>query len=131
MSTEKHGTTDEAFTLSVDLAYTFLAAAGLPVPGTMQGRDIAPLYLEGYRHDWGDEFHAEHPPFRNADFIPASEALVRKDWKYMYWPEAGLEQLFDLKNDPREENELADSPVQSDRLTVMQKRSREPKRAAR
>mmetsp|Transcript_4679 Transcript_4679/g.7287 ORF Transcript_4679/g.7287 Transcript_4679/m.7287 type:complete len:88 (+) Transcript_4679:1429-1692(+) len=35
------------------------------------------------------------------DFIPASEALVRKDNKYMYWPE-----LFDLRNDPGEVHDL-------------------------
>ncbi len=130
MPEEKHGTTDEAFTLSVDLAPTFLTAAGLPVPDTMQGRDIAPLYLEEDRPDWRDEFYYEHPTLRDADFIPASEALVRKDWKYMYWPEADLEQLFDLVNDPREERDLAADPDQADRLAAMRQRFRELKKKA-
>lgn len=130
MPSEKHGTTDEAFTLSVDLAPTFLAAAGLPVPDTMQGRDLAPLYLAEHRPDWRDEFYYEHPTLRDADFIPASEALVRKDWKYMHWPEADLEQLFDLVNDPREENDLAADPDQADRLAAMRQRFRELKKKA-
>ena len=37
-------------------------------------------------------------------FIPASEALVRKDYKYFYWPDFNYEQLFDLTNDPGKVN---------------------------
>ena len=38
----------------------------------------------------------------------------------MFWPEFDREQLFDLTNDPREENDLADS--QSEQLSEMRKR---------
>ncbi len=131
MAESKKGTTDDAFTLNVDLAPTFLAAAGLPVPKGMQGTDIAPLYLEETPPEWRDEFFYEHPTLRDADFIPASEALVRKDWKYMFWPEADLEQLFDLKADPREENDLAGSPEHADKLKEMRQRFRELKKAAK
>ena len=42
-------------------------------------------------------------------FIPASEALVRKDFKYFYWPQYGFEQLFDIRADPKEMNDLVNS----------------------
>ena len=131
MPEAKKGTTNDEFTLNVDLAPTFLNAAGLPVPKGMQGTDIAPLYLAKKAPEWRDEFFYEHPTLKNADFIPASEALVRKDWKYMYWPEADLEQLFDLKADPREENDLVADPAQADRLKEMRKRFQELKAAAK
>ena len=56
------------------------------------------------------------------DFIPASEALVRKDWKYFYWPEFDREQLFNLKDDPKEENDLAADPASTEQLRVMRER---------
>ncbi|MCH7224770.1 sulfatase [Haloferula sp. A504] len=131
MPKAKHGTTNDAFTLNVDLAPTFLAAVGLPVPKGMQGKNLAPLYLAEKAPEWRDEFFYEHPTLRDADFIPASEALVRKDWKYFYWPEADLEQLFNLTADPREENDLADDPQHADQLTEMRERFRELKAAAK
>jgi arylsulfatase A-like enzyme len=128
------GTTNTEFTLSVDLAPTILAAAGIAAPERMQGRNIGDLYVpvvDGKVAPWRTEFFYEHPTLRNKDFIPASEALVRKDWKYMYWPEDNVEQLFDLENDPREENDLAGDPTQAKRLTEMRERFTELKEEAR
>jgi arylsulfatase A-like enzyme len=131
MAAGKKGTTNDDFTLNVDLAPTILTAAGVAVPGVMQGRDIAPLYLATEKPEWRSEFFYEHPTIKNPNFIPASEALVRKDWKYFYWPEAKLEQLFDLTNDPREENDLAADPAQKERLAEMRQRFAKLKAQAR
>lgn len=134
MTPAERGTTNDQFTLSVDLAPTILAAAGIAAPPRMQGRDISELYLptSTYRpKPWRTEFFYEHATLRNKDFIPASEALVRKDWKYMYWPEENVEQLFDLQADPREEHDLAGDPAQADRLAEMRKRFNELKEGAK
>ncbi len=130
MAKAKHGQTNDDFTLSVDLAPTILASVGIDAPATMQGRDISPLYLSGEKIEWRNEFFYEHPMLRNTDFIPASEALVRKDWKYFYWPEFEREQLFDLKTDPSEENDLAGDPEYAKQLAQMRKRFAELKAAA-
>ena len=102
MASARVGTTNEEFTLNVDLAPTILAATGLTAPATMQGRDIAPLYLAAQKPDWRTEFFYEHAIIKNSDFIPASEALVRKDAKFLLWPDFGFEELFDLRDDPKE-----------------------------
>jgi len=135
MPEKKHGTTNDEFTLSVDLAPTILNAAGIQEPERMQGRDIGDLYLERRTREakapWRQEFFYEHPTFASVERIPASEALVRKDFKYMYWPVAGVEQLFDLVNDPHEENDLADDPQYAGKLAEMRKRFKELKAAAK
>ncbi len=131
MPADQAGKTNDEFTLSVDLAPTILAAVGIEAPPTMQGRDMAPLYLAAEKPEWRDEFFYEHPTLRDKDFIPSSEALVRKDWKYMYWPEFDREQLFDLQNDPMEENDLAADPAQAERLVALRKRFKELKSAAK
>lgn len=123
----KRGTTNDKFTLNVDLAPTILGFAGIPAPAAMQGRDIAPLYLGDGAEDWRTEFFYEHPTINNKHFIPASEALVRKDWKYFFWPETGVEQLFHIAEDPFEENDLAADPARKDLLAGMRARFNELK----
>ncbi|MEM6504901.1 MAG: sulfatase [Planctomycetota bacterium] len=135
MADKVRGTTNDAFTLSVDLAPTILNAAGIKAPERMQGRSITDLYLPHNPvqtwHYWRSEFFYEHPTITRKERIPYSEALVRKDFKYMYWPEFDYEQLFDLVNDPIEEVDLAKNPEFADKLEEMRKRFKELKEAAK
>ena len=114
----------------VRLAPTILAAAKIESPETMQGRDISALYASVEKPEWRSEFFYEHPMLRNNDFIPASEALVQKDWKYFYRPAIQREQLFNLNNDPIEENDLASDPAYVDQLNEMRSKFAELKAAA-
>jgi arylsulfatase A-like enzyme len=130
MAADKRGGTNDDLTLNVDLAPTILSALGKSVPEGMQGRDIAPLYLSVTKPDWRDEFFYEHPLIKSKSSIPASQALVRKDWKYFYWPDFDTEQLFHVAEDPLEENDLVKDPEQQQRLVEMRKRFAELKAAA-
>jgi arylsulfatase A-like enzyme len=125
------GQVREELTLNVDLAPTILAAAGIAAPERMQGRDIAPLYLRTPAADWRAEFFYEHPTIRSVDFIPSSEALVRRDWKYIRWPDHGIEQLFDLRSDAAEEHDLAGDASQRGCLAGLRRRFEELRAAAR
>jgi arylsulfatase len=131
MSQEKIGTLEDAFTLNVDLASTILGAAGLPPRPLMQGRDITDLYLKpGAKETWRKEFFYEHPAmgYKNKG-IPESSALVRKDFKYMNWPNYTVEQLFDLKNDPLEHNDIVNRPEYAELLVEMRVRHDELKKS--
>jgi arylsulfatase A-like enzyme len=127
----QRGRTNDDFTLNVDLAPTFLAAAGVAAPARMQGRDLSPLYLAANPPAWRTEFFYEHATIKNIHFIPSSEALVRKDMKYLYWPDFQHEELFDLRADRAETNNLAAHPAQSAALAEMRARFSALKAAAR
>jgi arylsulfatase len=118
----KKGAVHGAMTLSVDLAPTILGAAEIPAPPTMQGRDLAALFRGEAPADWRTEFFYEHGVIRSVDFIPASQALVRKDVKYMLWPDFGYEQLFDLARDPFEENDVARETSRAAQLAGLRQR---------
>lgn len=122
LAPDRRGTTNDEFTLNVDLAPTILAAAGVEAPSGMQGRDFAPLYLAADPPPWRTEFFYEHAIIRNKEFIPASQALVRKDWKYILWPDFDFEELFHLTVDPLEEQDLAHDPANAAKLGEMRKR---------
>jgi arylsulfatase A-like enzyme len=127
----RRGRTDDAFTLNVDLAPTFLAAAGVAAPPRMQGRDLAPLYLAARPPAWRTEFFYEHATINNITFIPSSQALVRKDAKYLFWPDFNFEELFDLKADPAETHNLVADPAYAATLAVMRESFAVLKTAAR
>jgi arylsulfatase len=121
MPKNRRGTTNDELVLNVDLAPFILAAAKVAAPGGMQGRDFAPLYLSSGKRAWRREFFYEHATIRDTDFIPASEALVRRDVKYIYWPDFKYEELFDLKRDPHEERNEAMNPKYQRRLADLRK----------
>ena len=114
--------------LNVDLAPTILAAAGLTAPAFIQGRDIAQLYLNAteatktWRKDFFYEWNQGFNPFTaeghiNFTTIPAVFALVRKDYKYFYWPDYRFEQVFNIQEDPFEEFDLWNTTIQTSSQT--------------
>ena len=109
----------DQFALNIDIAPTIVSAAGLPVPAVMQGQDLSPLYLQSRPPAWRDEFFYEHPTITSRDRIPSSEGVVRRDWKYVEWPEFDYQQLFDLKDDPGELRNLAADPAHAAQRSKM------------
>ena len=131
MPAAQRGQTNDDFTLNVDLAPTFLAAAGIAAPARMQGRDLSSLYLASNAPAWRTEFFYEHATIKNIHFIPSSEALVREEVKYLYWPDFQHEELFDLTADRAETHNLAAAPNQAKTLASLRSRFAELKAAAK
>lgn len=134
MPAQVRGSVNDRITLNVDLAPTIVGASGGQIPAGMQGRDLAALYgkdSEKANADWRKDFFYEHAIIKNKDFIPASEALVQLDWKYIYWPDFKVEQLFDLTADPNEESDLVKQPEHQTRLAEMRTRFQTLKQAAK
>lgn len=138
MPKDKIGTLDDSFTLNVDLAKTILGAAGVKPDDQMMGRDISDLYLpnnaKNKYHDsapvdvepWREEFFYEFPSPDPG--IPPSTALVRKEWKYIHWLGHDREQLFHLKEDPLELNDLYQDEKYQSVLKEMRERHGELKK---
>lgn len=130
LAATRRGRTNDQFVLNVDLAPTLLATAGVAAPERMQGRDFAPLYLAAEAPAWREEFFCEHAVITSPQRIPASQALVRRDVKYFWWPDFEREQLFDLAADPHEQRDLAADPAAAGRLATLRSRFAELRAAA-
>ena len=122
MAAARRGATLGQYALNLDVAPTIVAAAGLAAPPGMQGQDLAPLYLSTRPTAWRDEFFYEHPTVTSRDRIPSSQCVVRRDWKYVEWPEFDYVQLFDLRRDPGELVNLAGEPADAARQAEMRRR---------
>jgi arylsulfatase A-like enzyme len=113
-----------AMALSVDLAPTLLALAGVPAPETMQGKSLTPILSSGRTpRGWRRDFYYEHRT--RADIIPPCEAVRGERYKYVRWIEpGGREELYDLKNDPQEARNLAPDPRRGKLLEQYRSRCR-------
>jgi arylsulfatase A-like enzyme len=131
LKANQRGVANDDIVLNTDLAPMMLAFAGVAAPARMQGRDFAPLYLAARKPAWRDEFFYEHATIRNTDFIPSSEALVRKEIKYIRWPDFDYEELFDLRRDPLETRNLAADPGHRASLVKLRRRFAELRAQAR
>lgn len=86
-----------------DVMPTFLEAAGVPVPDTVDGQSTLPL-VSGKDTAWRDHLLGEHDWCYSHE--QANHYLTDGRWKYIWFPYLGTEQLFDLQTDPGEEHDL-------------------------
>jgi len=96
----------------------------------MQGADFSLLLRGEHPAAWRTDFFYEHPQGGDADFIPASEALVTQDFKYILWPSRQYEELFDLRKDPLEEHNVVKEPAYLADLERLRRRFARLKQAA-
>jgi arylsulfatase len=117
---ERRGRRNDDIVLNVDIAATFCALAGLTPSSTMQGRDFSPLLRGVTPANWRTDFLYQ---FKwSSEIIPASESVCSKEWKYIRWIVSGSEELFDLRNDPKETRNLATAPSHATELARLRAR---------
>lgn len=115
-----------------DLVATFFATANLPVPASVQGRDLTPLLknpaaawphvclYEHTGHDFGDDVAKvlrTDPKAASYNQVPWYTAVVVDGWKYIRYLRPGEpEELYDLRADPEELTNLAGRAHHAERL---------------
>ena len=105
-------------TSMVDLAPTLLDMCGAePLEGA-QGRSLRPV-IEGTANP--DEWRDAYAEFYGQRFVYTQRIVWDGDWKYVFSP-GGIDELYNLGDDPHERNNLADDPAHRGRLVEMTKR---------
>ena len=95
--------------LNIDVPATILDLAGVQIPATYQGKSLVPIVSGTVKSMYRDTILIEHLwEFEN---IPPSEGVRTAEWKYMrYINDKSAEELYNLKSDPKEINNLAGMP---------------------
>ncbi|MCX6343619.1 MAG: sulfatase-like hydrolase/transferase [Armatimonadetes bacterium] len=102
---------------NIDLAPTFLAAAGLSFSKETDGRSLLPL-CTGETKDWRKDLMCEtHGHFKNE----LGRMVVTDQYKYV-WNDGDMDELYDLTQDHYEMKNLIDSPTHKDILEDMKAR---------
>jgi len=99
----------DAFVYLYDLYPTLANLAGLPIPVGIDGKDLAPILSGSEKTIRPTLFTAYRHTVR---------AIREGDWKLIRYPERDFTQLFNLKADPFELNNL--SGIEPEKVTELQ-----------
>jgi len=113
------GSVREDLVLNIDVAPTLLDLAGVESVIPMHGESFVPL-LKDANVPWRKAFLAEYFLEKVARRTPTWKAVRTQDWKYIRYSEhEGMDELYNLKADPKELKNLVNHPEHETRLKEM------------
>jgi arylsulfatase A-like enzyme len=97
----------------MDVMPTLLDAAGCEIPESVDGQSLLPL-VRGDTSRWREHLHGEcaEVPGTNS----GQQWFVTPDRKYIWHPGTGVEQYFNLQQDPREMHEVSGEARYADEI---------------
>jgi len=104
-----HHVVDDRLVELRDMMPTLLDMAGIPIPETVEGMSL----LSDKRREY---LYGEHYEGNNATRMVRDER-----YKMIYYPVGNRIQLFDMKEDPREMNDLGQDPAHEDVMEKLKK----------
>jgi len=87
-----------------DIMPTLLEIAGASAPPSVEGASLMPL-MRGEKVEWRGHLHGEHAAGERSNHY-----IVDGRFKYAWYSQTGLEQLFDTQADPHDLHDLIDEP---------------------
>ena len=111
----KAGSVREEMVLNVDIAPTLLDLAGVEIPGRMQGHSLVAL-ANGEASNWRKDWLYEYYDYPSAEHVRPHRGVRTERYKLIhYYPvdsymEPEEYELYDLKSDPGERNNVYNSP---------------------
>ena len=102
----KPGTKIDQMVLNIDLAPTFIELAAAEPIKDSRGQSIVPLFKGDASH-WRNAALFEYFLEKAYANIESWQAVRTADWKYIHYTDLqGMDELYDLKSDPYEMNNL-------------------------
>jgi arylsulfatase A-like enzyme len=113
------GASCDAMVTLIDLMPTLAEAAGLSLPGPVDGRSLMPFLRGETVEDWPDDVYIQY----NGEGIClySIRAVRSRRNKYVYYP-YHRDELYDLSADPWEMHNLIDDPAAASDLADMRAR---------
>jgi arylsulfatase A-like enzyme len=107
---EKQGITCDALVQNIDYAPTYLAAAKVAQPDDMTGRSLIPLMNGETPDDWRSYLYYHYYDYPAIHQVQRHDGVRDKQYKLIHFygekGEVNCNELYDLKTDPNEINNL-------------------------
>ena len=111
---EEHRDIDD-MALNIDVTATIVDLAEIDVPASYHGKSLVPIVSGDTSSLSRDAVLIEH--LWEFPDIPSSEGVRTDDWKYLrYLDDPSIEELYNLRVDPEETNDLASDPDHQETL---------------
>jgi arylsulfatase A-like enzyme len=94
--------------VSLDLPPTILDLIGIPSPDDLEGRSFLSL-LAGQTSSRYDKRYARSAVAEIAHYGDAKQSVRTEEWKYIFHPASGREELYRLAADPEERRDVGQS----------------------
>ena len=123
----KPGYSSAAMVSNLDFAQTFLDAAGVAAPKSMQGRSLMPILKGGTPSNWRKSFYYRYTEPGEHEVAP-HEGVVTDRYKLAYFWDTKEWEMYDRQSDVNEMNSVAGDPTYAKvrrRLEAELKRLRE------
>jgi len=118
----KPGTTSGDMVLNVDFAPTFLAAAGLPVPADMQGKNALGVLAGNTPAGWRTEMYYRYYHYPADHRVQPHIGVRTLTHKLIHFNKIDQWELYDLTEDPREKRNLISEPGQQAKVAELKSR---------
>jgi len=116
----KSGIHRNQMVLNVDIAPTLYNLAGVKSPVPIHGKSLLPV-IKDATYNLRSDFLAEYYLEKITPLYAYWQAVRSERWKYIRYPELpGMDELYDLQNDPGELNNLFYSTKYQTTVTQMQ-----------
>ena len=120
----KPGTVDRHLVSTVDIAETFLDAAGVSIPDDMQGRSLVPLLKGEDPKDWRKSFYYEYFEYPQPHHVMPHYGVVTDRFKLVrfFVPKADGKadpdywELYDREKDPNETKDFSKDPAYAEEV---------------
>jgi arylsulfatase A-like enzyme len=104
------GQTTDAFALNLDFAATFLDYANVPIPQSIQGRSLRPICNGKLPNDWRKSVYYHYYQARGWHHVPRHYGIRTDAYKLIHYYEQNDWELYDLKKDTQELNNVVSHP---------------------
>ncbi len=119
---------------NIDFAPTYLAMAGVEIPEEICGVPLTPLFATGKAPEgWRDELYYHYYDYPSIHNVRRHDGIMTRDYKLIHFKDQGggnnrtdgpidCWELYDLKKDPTEVNNVYKDPAYADVVADLKKR---------
>lgn len=109
------GTQSDDIVSNLDFAETFLDMAGLNIPEQMQGESFVPILKGETPADWRKEFYYHYYEYPSWHMVKRHYGITTDRYKLIhFYYDVDEWELYDLKEDPREMNNVYNDEIYAD-----------------
>ncbi len=114
------GTKSDKLIQNIDYAPTFLDVAGVDIPDDVQGRSLVRLFTDPASDEWRSSIYYHYYEHGGEHQVPRHEGVRTDRYKLINFYSNDGFNLFDLKNDPQEMQDVSRDPAYASTMETLQ-----------